>query len=621
MNLNSLDKKHDYSAILGGSEVKRIISSILLFIIILNMTRGTYALESFEEDKSTYLEVSFEHVFDEYGFRRGKDVSSYNDMSYLKRSSSQWEYFPGKTNVPLTKPWTITFSRDFALDEIDGIVIEKNNEFIPVKIRIIGTDEIIVEPVKAYEKNTKYTLKIFLNNLNRYSMDFYTVEEGEVDNGDFEIINWKDKIDIYNGIMDLASINLREEDLLGFDIIKEGKRTDIDFSIDGTKVIFKNELKLNTSYALRVFTYDSKYEIRFTSGDLPEIYESGDRIVVKVPAMPEKGFNWPYYLAIPSNDFKYENQNSKRYLMVDTTNSGVKSLKETENWVKDTLENMWQYSVSVAEQLWTPMIMPVFPRTNVSYYYEEHNAIYEHAFDRDIATLHNKVKDPVVRDMLEARYEEKGFNLDDFLRLDEQLVAMFEHAVDYLNKYGHYVETDKMFLCGYSASGTFTDRLAALQPDKVKAVASGGTLDDMILPLDKYNNKDLIFPIGTYDYRDITGRDFDLSKHNSVARLIYMGKDDTNNTIPYSDCYGDTERNIIISLWGEPVLPRAQALIKLYGESGGQGIFILDKDTAHGMSRDMGDYVLEFFKANRDIDKPFYPIPQNPNKLEYVIYQ
>lgn len=211
--------------------------------------------------------------------------------------------------------------------------------------------------------------------------------------------------------------------------------------------------------------------------------------------------------------------------------------------------------------------------------------------------------------------------MNKFARQDEQLVAMFNHAVKYLNKYKHGVETDKMFLCGYSASGTFTDRFTALQPEKVKAVASGGTLDDMILPLDKLNGENLIFPIGTYDYKQITGRDFNLEKHNSVARLIFMGKDDTNNTLPYSDCYGDKERDIITKLWGVKVLPRAQELINQYGKSGGKGIFILDKGIGHGSSREMRDYMMEFLKANRNTKTQVYPIPENPDQLQYKLFK
>lgn len=439
---------------------------------------------------------------------------------------------------------------------------------------------------------------------------------------DFKVIDWKEKISIYDCVIDLAKIDLKEKDLVGIGFFKDGNMIGLNYDIKDSKIIIKNELLLNTSYNLKLFTNTSKYSIRFMTGDLPEIYETGNRIIVKVPAMPEKGFNWPYYLAIPSNNFKSKNKDFKRYLLVDTTNTDENNLEGFEKWVEDTLKNRRQYSVSVAENMWTPMLMPVFPKSLV--FYENDNDInmfYEHAFDRDIATLHNKLEDPSLKKILDDLFKEKGYDVNKFPRQDEQLVAMFNHAVEYLNKYKHGVETDKMFLCGYSASGTFTDRFTALQPEKVKAVASGGTLDDMILPLDKLKNENLIFPIGTYDYKKITGRDFNLEKHNSVARLIFMGKDDTNNTLPYTDCYGNIERDIITKLWGVDVLPRAQELINLYGKSGGKGIFILDKNVGHGSSREMNDYVVEFLKANRNTNTQEYPIPANADQLQYKLFK
>lgn len=343
--------------------------------------------------------------------------------------------------------------------------------------------------------------------------------------------------------------------------------------------------------------------------------------VARIPAMPEKGFHWDYFLRIPSDKYKQANKDFKRYLMIDIINSGVKDYDESLKWVEKTLTMKSQYSVTVAEQLWIPMIMPVFPRTNLDYYYNnENNKIYEHSLDRDIATLHKKLENSNLRKILTDKYENNGYDVNKFVHLDRQLLAMIDHAIEYLNSHEHNIENDRVFLCGYSASGTFTDRFANLHPARVKAIASGATLDDMMLPLSNYKGENLIFPIGTYDYEDITDRKFDLTEHNKVARLIYMGEDDDNNVVPFSDCYGDKERNIIDRLWGIDVLPRAKSLIQLYGQSGGKGMFILDKDVAHDTSRQMKDYVLEFFKANRDTENPVYPIPDNSNQLEYKLY-
>ena len=440
----------------------------------------------------------------------------------------------------------------------------------------------------------------------------------------WETVIWGTKVDTFNGEMDLSQLDIDPNDILGFDILKGNKRANLFYGVDGSKIKFASEMDLNTNYSLRIITNSKYYNIKFKSSDLTDIKETGDSIVVKIPAMPEKGFNWPYYLRIPSNQFKSSNLASKRYLMIDMPNGGARDLDGIEKWVKRTLENGAQRSVGVAEELWTPIIIPAYPVANSFY---EVDGIpymtYEHALDRETARLHLNYKNPKTKNLLVGAYSERDLDVKKFLNLDKQIIAMFDHAVEYLNKYGHNMETDKMFLNGYSATGTFTDRFTAFHPEKVKAIASGGTLDDMVLPLSSYKGKDLIFPIGTSDYKEITGKDFNLNKHNQVARLIFMGKDDDNNTVEhgYLDCYSDFERDLIIKLFGYDILPRAKALIDVYGKSGGKGMFILDKETGHGMSRDMGDYITEFFKANRDTKIPTYPKIKDPKQLEYKLFK
>ena len=446
---------------------------------------------------------------------------------------------------------------------------------------------------------------------------------GEAKTLKWEDLPWEGRVDIFEGEMDLSLLDIKASDILGFDIFKDNKRANLPYNVNGTKISFVSELELNTDYSLRVITNSKYYNIKFKSSDLTDITETGNFMVVKIPAMPEKGFKWPYYLRIPINSYKDENKMNKRYLMVDMPNNGKSDLLGTEQWVKETLEKRTQQSVNTADQLWSPMLMPAYPRINS--YYEIDNTsylTYEHALDRETATLHLKNSDPKTKKIVAKAYADNNENIEDFLKLDEQIVAMFEHAVEYLNKYGHNVE-DKMFLSGYSATGTFTDRFTALHPDKVKALASGGTLDDMILPLSTYKEENLIFPIGTHDYKEITGREFDLKAHNNVARLIYMGKDDDNNTVEkgYLDCYSEYERSLIVKLFGYDVLPRAKALTDLYGQSGGKGIFVLDVGVGHSTSREMSEYMTEFFKANRDSKNPVYPTPKNTKQLEHKTFK
>ncbi|HYF77603.1 MAG TPA: stalk domain-containing protein [Symbiobacteriaceae bacterium] len=442
----------------------------------------------------------------------------------------------------------------------------------------------------------------------------------------------KGTVDSVKPVISLKGVGLRGDQVDAAELELAGKTVLRRFEISADQVaIFddtapadSNVLQFDQPYTLKLFAKNgARYQIQFTAGGLPDLTDTGVRRVVMVPAMPEKGFYWPYYLAVPSSQYKGVNQGHRRYLMIDTTNTGSSNnVAEMLNKARNEIVNRGQYSMSVAEELWAPMLFPAFPRPDVSYNNGgEFNLFYTHAFDRDTARLHLMLKEPNLGASLTQSFKQAGFDVNTLANLDLQLNAMIDHAIAYLNQYGHKVEPTKVMLNGYSASGTFTDRYTNLHPQRVKAVASGGTLDDMMLPLAELKGQKLIFPIGTSDYKEITGRSFDLAKHNQPARLIYMGEDDTNNVVPFGDCYGDKERKIITDLWGLPVLPRAKALIELYGKGGGKGMFILDKGIAHGMSREMQTYVKTFLAANRDSDEPVYPVPSNANQLKYTLFE
>lgn len=439
-------------------------------------------------------------------------------------------------------------------------------------------------------------------------------------------------VDPFNPVIDLQNLGLRAGLVDALSLESAGEYVSMRFELSGDKLMIKNEaaasvgepvLAMNVAYTLKIYTKDgSGCRISFNTAGLPPLTNTGQRRVVLVPAMPEKGFYWPYFLVLPSSKCQEENEGHKRYLVVDTNNTGSSnSVAQMLADTREDVEGMGQLSMQVAEELWSPFLMPAFPRPSIGYEYGgECNLFCTHALDRDSAALHVKMKDPALAAILNREIQDAGFEPKTLLQIDRQLEAMIDHAISYLNQYGYNVES-KVFMVGYSASGTFTDRFTALHPSRVKAVASGATLDDMMLPLAEYGGEKLIFPIGTGDYQEITGRPFDLAAHNQVARLICMGEDDTNNTLPYSDGYGDNERRIITRLWGTEVLPRAKQLTALYGQAGGKGIFILDKGEEHGYSSTMREYAKTFLKANRDTDEPVYPIPDDPVQLKYTLFQ
>lgn len=384
-------------------------------------------------------------------------------------------------------------------------------------------------------------------------------------------------------------------------------------------------LELNQQYLLRAYTkVGQRYRISFRTGGLPALAnESFVRQVILIPAMPEKGFHWPYLLLIPNREHMAANLAHRRHLLIDTINVGTSfSLDETIVRGKDFITHLGYPSLAAAHELWSPVLMPLFLRPFIALPSQEDgewNTLYTTGLDRDSARLHLNLQDPNRRQDILARFAAHNLDAKDFVRPDLQLIAMIDHALAYLNPQGFNLER-KVFLHGFSASGTFTDRFTALHPERVRALASGATLDDMILPLAEYRGEKLIFPIGVYDFAEITGRPFSLPRHNQVARLIYMGEADPANALPYNDSYGSRERQIITDLWGVEVLPRARQLIELYGKSGGEGMFILDRGIGHASSPAMQQYIVQFLRANRDGDTPVYFLPTNSEQLMYTLF-
>jgi len=440
-------------------------------------------------------------------------------------------------------------------------------------------------------------------------------------------------VDPFRPAIDLASLGVRAEDVEAIGLETAGETyVQRRFTLAWDELRISDEqaaaegrpvLALNAAYVLKLFTRTGgMLRVGFTTAGLPEVAASARRQIVLVPAMPERGFHWPYFLVLPSDAHRQENEGHGRYLIVDINNTGPSnSIAETVARTRAEVERGQQASMRLAEDLWAPLLMPAIPRPVVTYRHGgEENTFFTHALDRDSARLHLMMEDPGLAAVLDRQFRQAGFSVESFVHLDRQVAAMIDHAVGYLKRYGFEVE-EQAFLVGFSASGTFADRMAALQPDKVKAVVAGAALDNMLLPLAEHGGEALIYPIGTADYEAIAGRPFDLEAHNRVARLVYMGEDDPNNTLPYRDSYGDEERRIITKLWGEEVLPRAEALTALYGEAGGHGVFVLDRGVGHDYSEAMYQYMKVFLEANRDADAPVYPVPGDAEQVRYTVFQ
>jgi hypothetical protein len=160
---------------------------------------------------------------------------------------------------------------------------------------------------------------------------------------------------------------------------------------------------------------------------------------------------------------------------------------------------------------------------------------------------------------------------------------------------------DKILMHGFSASGNFTNRFTALHPELIKASASGGVNATPILPIDTYKNNKLIYPIGVYDFNIILGNDFDKLSYSKVPQFIYMGALDTNDTLPYSECFSEHERWLIINTLHRRMMPyRWDKSKKLINTINYPIQMVTYDSTAHEIKEEMLNDIIRFFKASMD---------------------
>ena len=160
------------------TNIKRFISKTLITTVVLTTPVLSFAETTIEDNNVSSKQVisndikdsnkDFSSLFNEKGFKKGLEISQ------RRTAKNGWIDFKAEKNISLDKEWTITFSDEINKEKIDGMVIENNNEFIPVNITLSTDNKATVRPSYLYEADSNYTLKIFLNNGKRYKKSFTT---------------------------------------------------------------------------------------------------------------------------------------------------------------------------------------------------------------------------------------------------------------------------------------------------------------------------------------------------------------------------------------------------------------------------------------------------------------
>jgi len=290
---------------------------------------------------------------------------------------------------------------------------------------------------------------------------------------------------------------------------------------------------------------------------------------IEIPANPEKGFKWSYFLYVPSKV-------SDGHLLVVPNNTG--KFDDFSVIRQRTLENM-QGRLSWANKLEVPLLVPVFPR-------------FDNDSDGTIASQY------LGRGSLEKSWQNK---YPDIASEDLQLIAMIDDARERLASLNVKVD-EKIFIEGYSASAMFTSRFTILHPERVQASVFGGH-GWAIVPVDKWETISLPYPYGTGDIEKLTGIPFNLEEFKKVAIFAYMGEADDNGwALPW---YIGDNRNpssyysSFKNKFGTSSKELSDSASQIYQELNCSAVFTLYPNQNHQSAFRHDSEILKFFQEHK----------------------
>ena len=303
--------------------------------------------------------------------------------------------------------------------------------------------------------------------------------------------------------------------------------------------------------------------------------EEYDYELIKVPAAPSKGFEWPYYLCIPKG------LSGNTILLVEPNNTGTWSDDQAVHDAAALSLVRWRSDFAV--KLGVPLLVPTFPRP-INPQAPEPGGIYTQALDR-----YSLLTDAVV-------------NGGSIKRIDLQLIAMIRDAQERLAAMGFRVDS-KVFMMGFSASGAFTSRFTMLHPEIVRAAAPGSPGGWPLAPVSEWwGGTTLRYPVGIADVQPLTGQPVDLAGVRRVPQYIYVGDQDTNDALDTRG-FPQNEKDVICANLDCNPAPyisnRWPISEEMYKSAGIFNQFVIYPGVPHDISAEMFDDILQFFDRNR----------------------
>jgi len=144
----------------------------------------------------------------------------------------------------------------------------------------------------------------------------------------------------------------------------------------------------------------------------------------------------------------------------------------------------------------------------------------------------------------------------------------------------------------------FANRFCVLHPDRIKAAAIGSPGGWPIAPVASWEGQTLRYHVGVSDVTDLVGAPFDLATFKTVPLFLFLGDQDTNDSVPYTDGYEPQDHALVDSLFGETPVARWPKAEQIYDSVGCNCTFRLYPGVGHTVSPDMRRDIIQFFAAH-----------------------
>ncbi len=293
------------------------------------------------------------------------------------------------------------------------------------------------------------------------------------------------------------------------------------FSPDGRPVVSWQRGRRGEQTLVRVLA-PGKYLVKLQAIDAARVHAvigvkllpgsacpiNGNWLTEYHPSDPAAGYSWPYLLVRPA---------SPTTGPAEATGAGT--LLVVPNNTRDPIENLPVIramascaltsdgdinAVALAEKLGTPVLMPLFPRRDLP----------EVASNHELQALTRPSLDEV---------------LPRFARVDLQLMAMIDAARVVLAAENQPVQL-RVLMAGLSAAGSFTNWFTLMHPDRVLAAAVGSPGSWPLAPVAAGEGKQLRYPVGIADLKELSGQALDPAAAIRVHFLFFLGDRDTTRS-------------------------------------------------------------------------------------------